>query len=66
MECKKEVNKNYCNCSYSCSKKGICCQCIKYHRENRELPACFFPDNEEKKYDRSFENFVKLFQEGKI
>jgi len=66
MECKKEQNKEHCNCTYSCSKKGICCECIKYHRENRELPACFFPKDAEATYDRSFEHFVKLVDEGKI
>ncbi len=67
MECKKEVNKELCNCSYGgCSKKGICCECLKYHLANRELPACCFPDDAEKSYDRSFEHFVKLIKEEKI
>ena len=66
MECKKEQNKEHCNCSYSCSKKGICCECIKYHRNNRELPACFFPDDAERTYDRSFEHFVKLVNQNKV
>jgi hypothetical protein len=66
MECKKEQNKEHCNCSYSCSKKGICCECIKYHRNNRELPACFFPDYAERTYDRSFDNFVRLVQDNKV
>ena len=66
MECKKEQNKEYCNCSYSCAKKGICCECIKYHRSNRELPACFFPEDAERTYNRSFEHFVKLVKENKV
>jgi hypothetical protein len=32
----------------------------------RELPACVFPDNVEKTYNRSFEKFAELVKEGKI
>ena len=60
MECKKEKNVEWCNCSYTCEKKGICCECVKYHRERGELPACYFDDAAEKTYDRSIENFVRL------
>ncbi len=61
MECKKNNNKSNCNCSYEpCSRKGVCCECVKYHLNNRELPACFFPDKYERTYDRSFELFAKL------
>jgi hypothetical protein len=28
-----------------------------------ELPACFFPDDVEKTYDRSIENFLRIYQE---
>ena len=66
MECKKDINKENCICTYSCSKKGICCECIKYHLANRELPACCFSKEAEATYDRSFEHFVKLVQEEKI
>ena len=49
-----------CNCSYTpCSRKGICCECISYHRKNAQLPACFFTPGIEKTYDRSIENFVR-------
>jgi hypothetical protein len=58
MECKKDRNKVYCNCTYSCDKKGICCDCIKYHRELGQLPACYFPDDIEKTYDRSISNYI--------
>jgi len=27
-----------------------------------ELPACFFPDDIEKTYDRSVEKFIKTYQ----
>ena len=63
MECKKEHNTKNCNCSYTCSKKGICCDCISYHRKAGELPACYFPDNEENKYDRSITNFIRIVKE---
>jgi len=55
----KRKNKQHCNCTYDCELKGICCQCIKEHRENGELPACYFTKKLEKTYDRSIENFVK-------
>jgi hypothetical protein len=61
--CTKEKNLEFCNCSYPCSKKGICCDCLRYHRKNGELPACYFPDDIEKGYDRSIENFISIFQQ---
>ena len=49
-----------CNCSYaSCLRKGICCECVLYHRKNGEIPACFFAPEIEKTYDRSVENFIR-------
>ncbi len=63
----KDRNLARCNCSYEpCSKKGICCECIAYHRSMGELPACYFPDFAEKTYNRSIAYFVKLYQEGKL
>ncbi len=59
MECKKQENQKHCNCTYPCPRKGICCECIKYHRERNELPACYFSKDQEKTYDRSIENFLK-------
>ncbi|MBA7546361.1 hypothetical protein ES705_38751 [subsurface metagenome] len=61
--CDQEKNKEFCNCTYPCSKKGICCECIKYHRDMGELPACYFPDDVERGYDRSIENFIRIYQE---
>ena len=50
-----------CNCSYDpCSRKGICCECIAYHRSNKELPACFFSNEIERTYDRSIQKFLTL------
>ncbi|MBN1281079.1 MAG: hypothetical protein JXA00_05465 [Candidatus Thermoplasmatota archaeon] len=60
MECNKEDNKHHCNCTYPCEKKGLCCACITYHRSRGELPACYFPDDAEKTYDRSIEYFIQL------
>ena len=61
-ECKVEENKTNCNCSYSCGKKGMCCECVSYHRSRGELPACYFPDAVERTYDRSIENFIRTHQ----
>ena len=37
----QEENKKDCPCTYEpCDKKGICCECIAYHRRRGELPAC--------------------------
>lgn len=67
MECQKIKNKDFCNCSYEpCPRKGVCCECVKYHLDMRQLPACFFPDNVEKTYDRSYEKFTELVVQGKI
>lgn len=63
MECKKEQNKESCNCTYTCSKKGICCDCISYHRKMNQLPACYFPNDIEKSYDRSIQNFLDTIKE---
>ena len=61
MECKKESNSSRCNCSYgSCSRKGVCCECLTYHLRNKELPACCFPNDVEKTYDRSFQKFIEI------
>lgn len=65
VECKIQQNKNTCNCTYPCSKKGICCECLGYHRSRNELPACFFPDAVERTYDRSIENFIRVYQSKK-
>jgi len=66
MKCKKQENLKNCNCTYPCDNKGICCECIRFHLKNRELPACCFPDNVEKTYDRSFKKFAELVNKGKI
>ena len=62
-ECKIEENKTNCNCSYPCSRKGLCCECLIYHKSRGEVPACFFPDEVERTYDRTIENFIRVNQE---
>lgn len=58
-ECNVEKNKKNCPCTYNpCSRKGLCCECIAYHRKSGELPGCFFSKEDEATYDRSVENFV--------
>ena len=67
MDCKKDKNLTSCNCTYEpCSRKGICCECVSYHVRSRELPACFFSDDAEKTFDRSFEHFAQLVTNNKI
>ena len=62
-ECKIEQNKSRCNCTYEpCSRKGICCECIAYHQELGELPACYFPADVERTYDRSIERFIETYR----
>ncbi len=58
MECKKEENARGCNCTYPCGRKGICCECVAYHRKRGELPACYFDSKTEATYDRSFEAYL--------
>ncbi len=50
-----------CSCTYEpCSRKGMWCECIKYHWRAGELPGCLFPPQVERTYDRSLECFVRL------
>jgi len=61
-ECKVEENKAACPCTWAtCSRKGVCCECIEYHWKNRELPACLFPPEVERTYDRSIERFIATY-----
>jgi hypothetical protein len=60
IDCKnKKKNLADCNCSYEpCERKGICCECIAYHRSKGQLPACYFSAEQEKTYNRSIRYFV--------
>ena len=62
MECKKEQTLQNCGCTYSsCERRGICCECISYHLSSKQLPACCFPNDVEKNYDRSFKAFAQAW-----
>jgi hypothetical protein len=66
MECQKDKNLKNCNCTYEpCPRKGRCCDCLVYHLRARELPACCFPREAERTYDRSFEHFAALVAQKK-
>ncbi|MDI6736249.1 MAG: DUF6485 family protein [bacterium] len=66
-ECNVAVNKKDCPCTYEpCSRKGICCECIKYHKKMNQLPGCLFPPAVEKTYDRSIEKFIQTYSRGKF
>ncbi len=62
-ECpERERNLANCNCTYEpCSKKGKCCDCLRYHLAMKQLPACCFPDDVERTYDRSFARFAQIY-----
>ncbi|HOP50080.1 MAG TPA: DUF6485 family protein [Ignavibacteriales bacterium] len=62
MACDNKVkNLNRCNCTYEpCPRKGVCCECIAYHRSMGELPACYFDKKTEATYDRSITRYFKM------
>ncbi len=67
MECKKNINMERCNCTYpGCTHKGLCCECIEYHKSKRQLPGCFFPQDAEATWDRSYEYFAELVKNKKV
>lgn len=58
-ECSREKNSAHCSCTYHpCPRKGVCCECIAFHRKSGELPGCLFSREAEKTYDRSAEKFI--------
>ena len=60
-KCNVEKNKTKCTCTYEpCPRKGICCECISYHKSHGELPGCLFSAQAERTYDRSIAHFVRL------
>jgi len=64
-ECNEKKNLARCTCTYEpCSRKGLCCECIAYHREYGELPGCLFPPEVERTYDRSIARFVAVYRRG--
>ena len=55
-----EVNASLCNCSVAgCTRHGLCCECLHFHRERGELPGCYFSEKEERTYNRSIEFYVQ-------
>jgi hypothetical protein len=60
-DCKHyKENMARCNCTYEpCSRKGYCCECLTYHLRLGELPACLFPNDVERTYDRSVSAFIQ-------
>jgi hypothetical protein len=61
VDCNQERNRSSCTCTYEpCPRKGICCECIAYHRQHEELPGCVFPPEVERTYDRSISRFVAV------
>lgn len=60
MQCKQAQNSADCPCTYEgCERKGVCCECLRYHLNRKELPACCFSPEAEATYDRSIANFMK-------
>ncbi len=60
MECRQKENLKTCPCTYkNCPRKGLCCECLRHHLKNEELPACCFSKEVEKTYDRSIKKFIK-------
>lgn len=66
MNCQKTDNLINCNCTCDpCPRKGICCECIHYHRRLGELPACYFSTAGERSYNRSIAHFVMTEMKGR-
>jgi hypothetical protein len=61
--CQIESNKARCNCTYQgCPRHGLCCECLAYHLNSRELPACAFPGGVEKTWGRSFAKYIETYR----
>lgn len=56
------VNEKKCPCTYPCDNHGKCCECVNYHKDRGEVPACFFSKEAERTYDRS----IKKLAEDKL
>ena len=67
MECQEPRNHQACTCTYEpCPRKAVCCDCLRYHLRNRQLPGCCFPAAAEQTFDRSFEHFARLVQNRSV
>jgi hypothetical protein len=59
-QCGVDKNKARCTCTYEpCPRKGLCCECVTYHKKSGELPGCYFSPEAEKTYDRSISFFIR-------
>ena len=55
----RDANLEDCTCTYDpCSRKGLCCECVRQHRRAGEIPGCFFSKEDERTFDRSIAKFV--------
>lgn len=53
-------NLENCACTYTaCKRRGLCCECIAYHRAKGQLPGCLFTKAGEATYDRSIAAFIR-------
>ena len=62
-DCGLDKRKKSCTCTYNCSRRGKCCDCMEYHLAMNQLPGCAFAKiskDAEKTYNRDFEYFARL------
>ena len=53
-------NNKICACTYpGCPRHGKCCACIEHHQKKGGFPGCFFSEEGEQWWDRSFEALLK-------
>lgn len=63
----KKINSERCTCTNTgCDKYGVCCECVAKHLAKRQVPGCFFDKEGEATWDRSFEHFAKLIEQGRV
>jgi hypothetical protein len=63
IDCNQQELKKACTCTYDCSRRGKCCECLEYHISKNQLPGCAFAKlskEAEKSYNRNFEYFAEL------
>jgi len=37
----KKKNEQQCSCpNKDCTRHGVCCECVRYHRDSGNLPVC--------------------------
>jgi len=41
----QKLNAERCPCEIDCARRGICCECIEFHRKLGEVPACIAGGN---------------------